>query len=102
MRDYTALAFVVPLHRAGAPPEPLERAPDLPTLVALVRARAPGATLDLFETPAPAYCDGRPICGLAREAGRTIYLCGPAVDAARAWGSRPFDPTSLPASPRRG
>ena len=77
-------------------------APDLSSLVALVRARAPGATLDLFAAAAAIHCDGRPIWGLAREPGRTIYLCGPATGATAARGSRPFDPTGLPASRRRG
>ena len=81
MDDYTALAIAVPVRPAEATSEPLARATDLPSLVALVRARAPGATLRLFETPAAFRYAGRPVVGAAREAGRAIYLCGPELPA---------------------
>jgi hypothetical protein len=82
MDDYIAMAYGVAQIPSRARLAAVTRAPDLATLATLVRALAPGADMRLVAAPAAMHCAGRPIVGVARVDGRTIYLCGPEAPAA--------------------
>ena len=75
--DCIAYVFPTSPFEPDVSPVVLAHAPDLATLAERVRAQFPEATVVLYNGPAALLVAGRPVHGLARGAGRPIYLCAP-------------------------